>query len=173
MIKNSQSLNISKDKKETLAQVFSYEFCEISKNTFSHRTPPVAPSTITAIFMITDDKILANVRWIILPCSKLSFSKVLIKHYRLHSIALQILFLYHFMSSKSFLHSHSKVFNNLDWAIFESGTWVFYFQFCSLNESSWRSLEYTENFRSILRVFLVITNINSKKYRKDCFQYLD
>ena len=31
-------------KKETLAQVFSCEFCEISKNTFSHRTPPVAAS---------------------------------------------------------------------------------------------------------------------------------
>ena len=26
-------------KKETLAQVFSYEFCEISKNTFFNRTP--------------------------------------------------------------------------------------------------------------------------------------
>ena len=30
--------------KETLAQVFSSEFCEISKNTFSYRTPPVAAS---------------------------------------------------------------------------------------------------------------------------------
>ena len=30
-------------KKETLAQVFSYEFCEISKNTFSY-TPPVVAS---------------------------------------------------------------------------------------------------------------------------------
>ena len=30
--------------KETLAQVFSYEFCKISKNTFSNRTPPVATS---------------------------------------------------------------------------------------------------------------------------------
>ena len=29
-------------KKETLVQVFSCEFCEISKNTFSYRTPPVA-----------------------------------------------------------------------------------------------------------------------------------
>ena len=28
-------------KKETLAQVFSCEFYEISKNTFSYRTPPV------------------------------------------------------------------------------------------------------------------------------------
>ena len=28
-------------KKETLAQVFSCEFCDISKNTFLHRTPPV------------------------------------------------------------------------------------------------------------------------------------
>ena len=29
-------------KKETLAKLFSFEFCEISKNTFSYRTPPVA-----------------------------------------------------------------------------------------------------------------------------------
>ena len=33
-------------KKETLAQVFSCEYCEISKNTFSYRAPPVAASTI-------------------------------------------------------------------------------------------------------------------------------
>ena len=31
-------------KKEALAQVFSCEFWEISKNTFYHRTPPVAAS---------------------------------------------------------------------------------------------------------------------------------
>ena len=31
-------------KKETLAQVFSCEFCESSKNIFSYRTPPVAAS---------------------------------------------------------------------------------------------------------------------------------
>ena len=31
-------------KKETLAQVFSCEFCEISKNIFSHRTPLAAAS---------------------------------------------------------------------------------------------------------------------------------
>ena len=31
-------------KKETLAQVFSCEFCEISKNSFFHRTPLVAAS---------------------------------------------------------------------------------------------------------------------------------
>ena len=31
-------------KKETLVQVFSCEFCEISKNTFFHRTPLVAAS---------------------------------------------------------------------------------------------------------------------------------
>ena len=29
---------------ETLAQVLSSEFCKISKNTFSYRTPPVAAS---------------------------------------------------------------------------------------------------------------------------------
>ena len=31
-------------KKETLAQAFSREFCKISKNTFSYRTPPVGAS---------------------------------------------------------------------------------------------------------------------------------
>ena len=31
-------------KKETVAQVFSCEFCEIFKNTFSYRTPLVAAS---------------------------------------------------------------------------------------------------------------------------------
>ena len=31
-------------KKEALAQVFSCEFCEISKNTFSYRTHPVSAS---------------------------------------------------------------------------------------------------------------------------------
>ena len=31
-------------KKEALAQVFFSEFCEISKNAFSYRTPPVVAS---------------------------------------------------------------------------------------------------------------------------------
>ena len=31
-------------KEESLAQVFSCEFCEISKDTFFYRTPPVAAS---------------------------------------------------------------------------------------------------------------------------------
>ena len=31
-------------KKEIRAQLFSSEFCEISKNTFSYRRPPIAPS---------------------------------------------------------------------------------------------------------------------------------
>ena len=34
-------------KKEILARVFSCEFCEISKNTFFYRTPPVAASVDT------------------------------------------------------------------------------------------------------------------------------
>ena len=33
-------------KKETLAQVFSCEFCDIFKNTFFHRRPLVAASTL-------------------------------------------------------------------------------------------------------------------------------
>ena len=38
----SQACNFIKN--ETLEQVFSCEFCEISKNTFFYRTPPVAAS---------------------------------------------------------------------------------------------------------------------------------
>ena len=34
-------------KKETLAQVFSFEFCKISKNTFFRRTPLVAASVFS------------------------------------------------------------------------------------------------------------------------------
>ena len=34
-------------KKEILAQVFSCEFCEISKNIFFYRTPPVAASRVS------------------------------------------------------------------------------------------------------------------------------
>ena len=37
-------------KKETLAQVFSCEFCEISKDTFLQRTPLVAASIKNATF---------------------------------------------------------------------------------------------------------------------------
>ena len=36
-------------KKENLSQVFSCEFWEISKNTFSYRTPPVAASGLGKI----------------------------------------------------------------------------------------------------------------------------
>ena len=39
-------------KKETLAQVFSCEFCEISKNTFPRRTLPVPASAWTFSVMI-------------------------------------------------------------------------------------------------------------------------
>ena len=54
-------------KRETLAQVFSCEFCEISKNTFSCRTPPVAASEIKwknneRIFWISQQKILLRSR---------------------------------------------------------------------------------------------------------------
>ena len=41
-----QSLIFNKVAIKTLAQVFSYEVCEISKNTFFHRTPLVAASEI-------------------------------------------------------------------------------------------------------------------------------
>ena len=37
-------------KKETLAQVFPCEFCEISRNSFSYRTPPMAASSFSGIY---------------------------------------------------------------------------------------------------------------------------
>ena len=43
----AETCNFSK--KETLAQVFPCEFCEISKKTFSYRTPLVAASVETKI----------------------------------------------------------------------------------------------------------------------------
>ena len=36
-------------KKEALVQLFSFEFCEISKNTFSYRTPLVAASKLAYV----------------------------------------------------------------------------------------------------------------------------
>ena len=44
-------------KKEALAQVFSCEFCEISKNTFSYKTPTVATSVLL-LFCFTNKTIL-------------------------------------------------------------------------------------------------------------------
>ena len=37
---------------ETLEQVFSCEFCEISKNTFFYRTPPVAASVFAKVISV-------------------------------------------------------------------------------------------------------------------------
>ena len=51
-------------KKETLAQVFSREFCEISKNTFSYKTPPVAASEYTRknfLILTVSNKFMQNV----------------------------------------------------------------------------------------------------------------
>ena len=45
-------------KKETLEQVFSFEFCKISMNTFSYRTLPVATSVMENIATFSGFKIL-------------------------------------------------------------------------------------------------------------------
>ena len=46
-------------KKESLAQVFSCEFCKISKNTFPYRTPPVAAS----VFFMSRSAISRTLYW--------------------------------------------------------------------------------------------------------------
>ena len=43
---NTCARGLQLKKKETLAQVFSCEFCEIFKYTFLHGTPPVAASKL-------------------------------------------------------------------------------------------------------------------------------
>ena len=61
-----ESSQNSQEKKETLAQVSSCEFCESSKNVFSYKTPPVAASdfispviasgSCTDLFLISYEK---------------------------------------------------------------------------------------------------------------------
>ena len=48
-VSEAEACNFSK--KETLAQVFSCEFCEISKNTFSYRTTLVAASVFKTCYI--------------------------------------------------------------------------------------------------------------------------
>ena len=48
-------------KKESLAQVFSCEFCEISKNNFFYRTPPAAASESRHLRTYEVQKFLYNV----------------------------------------------------------------------------------------------------------------
>ena len=61
-------------KKETLAQVLSCEFCEISKNTFFYRTSPVAASVTYNNTALTWRK----GRWILLSAQTVSWS--IVKH---------------------------------------------------------------------------------------------
>ena len=51
-------------KEETLAQVFSCEFCEVSKNTFFHITPLVA---------VSERRYSAWITWIYLHCLSSAF----------------------------------------------------------------------------------------------------
>ena len=65
-------------KKETLTQVFSCEFCEISKNTFLHRTPLVAAS-VSSFLLHTK----IQMQPLELPCKKdvlRNFAKFTGKH---------------------------------------------------------------------------------------------
>ena len=52
LIKFNKVINFIKH--ETLTQIFFCEFCEISKNTFSYRTPLVAASGTKLILQILD-----------------------------------------------------------------------------------------------------------------------
>ena len=53
----SQENTCTRIKKETLAQVLSYKFCETSKNTFLYRAPLVAASETRQIILTYSKKI--------------------------------------------------------------------------------------------------------------------
>ena len=48
-LNSQENTGASLIKKEALVQLFSFEFCEISKNTFSYRTPLVAASKLAYV----------------------------------------------------------------------------------------------------------------------------
>ena len=58
-----------------MAQVFFYEFCEISRNTFIYRTPPVAAS-VFVIFIVACSPILVP---IFIPMRMIVFHNAAIK----------------------------------------------------------------------------------------------
>ena len=66
-------------KKESLAQVFSCEFCEISKNTFFYRTPPVATSVSIDVsidkLIIFRNKLLLCFLWYLHNFEKIKWSQ--------------------------------------------------------------------------------------------------
>ena len=61
-------------KKETLAQVFSCEFCKISKSTFSYRTPLVTASEHNTVYLEFHDIYQLKLIGSVTNCSK-SFPK--------------------------------------------------------------------------------------------------
>ena len=50
ILQNSQENTCNFNNKETLTQVFSCEFCKISKNTFCYRIPPLAVSAHPIVY---------------------------------------------------------------------------------------------------------------------------
>ena len=52
-------------KKETLAQVFSGEYCKISKNTFSYITPPLATSVLRIVHITSKCKLMSSVKAVV------------------------------------------------------------------------------------------------------------
>ena len=66
-----QRLFFNKVKKESLAQVFSCEFCKISKNNFFYRTPPVAASILHIVRNATEGIIETNLTLTTQPMRKI------------------------------------------------------------------------------------------------------
>ena len=62
-------------KKETLAQVFSCQFCEISKNTFSYRTPLGECFYLHLLGEFPDHGLLMTLRYDLFEFTGLNFTK--------------------------------------------------------------------------------------------------
>ena len=72
MMQSIRSSHLRCSVKETLAQVFSCEFCEIFKNTFSYVTPPMAASEgliFLLVFLHKDSICPLKFRSILIPKS--------------------------------------------------------------------------------------------------------
>ena len=99
---------------ETLAQVFSYELCKISKNTFSFRTPLVAASVERFLIKMTLTLIPMDLvtNWLLYIFCSFVWSKNKNHLFRMLVVLLKEIFLF-FVYSESHSTSKASKFNRV------------------------------------------------------------
>ena len=96
-------------KKETLTQVFSCEFCEVSKNTFFHRTPLLAASEMATELTCSVCVGVAGEAHKCILCKKKWFTCSVRKARRMRRDLQKLLFVLH-VEEKRYKHFFIKVF---------------------------------------------------------------